>query len=124
MNGRLEVAAALLAQGGTLHGVAAVFALGTWLVGGFWLSVSAAGLFAVGSVLAVRVGLDASLFAALARGLPESELDRGLVALGLVREARPRTTASRLAGGMRLWRMQVACTVLQGALFVGAVVGS
>lgn len=115
---RLVVTASLLAQGRTLHLTTLALALGVWVVTGAAVlpSLVALALLGAGTWLAARVGVDAALFDALANGLSPDDLDVALVATGLVEERGPRSLADRIAGALRLWRLQLTVVVLQGAL--------
>ncbi|MCB9697008.1 MAG: hypothetical protein H6738_09545 [Alphaproteobacteria bacterium] len=116
---RHRAVASLLAQGRPLHHAALALALGSWVLsdGSAVPSVTALGLLGIETWLAVRVGLDADLFDALARGMTPEDLDDALVGAGLLTEERPaRTVASRIGGALRLWRLQLASVTLLGTL--------
>jgi len=104
-----------LSRGLTLIGAAAVFlAPSPWFGAGVVLAGAAQSWFAF------RVGFDAELFAALARGdRTLSAMDSALVSLALVPEARTgRDIALRGAGARRLLLWQGAAVAAQLALCV------
>jgi hypothetical protein len=76
------------------------------------VALAAVTCLAVETVLAVRVGLDARLFAHAAAHPPDdldaSELDQGLFTAGLVadRPVSTRSWSARIAGARRLFRAQ------------------
>lgn len=74
---------------------------------------------------ALRLRLDAGLFADLASGriADLAALDEGLGAIG-VRVATPRPLDDRIAGCRRLWRRHLAIVVMQAAMTLLAVVSS
>lgn len=74
---------------------------------------------------ALRLRLDAGLFADLADGRIASlaALDDGLAAIG-VRAGVPRPLDARIAGCRRLWRWHLAVVVAQTAMTLVAVVSS
>ena len=119
------VVASLLSQGRTLHLATLALAVGVgWVTGGSAApTLVALALLGAGTWLAVRVGIDAALFEALARGLAPDDLDRALIATGLVPDRRPRALADRIAGATRLWRAQLTVLVLEGALLALATAG-
>ncbi len=122
---RLRVMAALLAQGRALHLTAGGLALAGLALGGGApvISVAIGAAWAAETWLAVRVGVDAALFDALAAGLEPEELDRALVGLRLAPERPARPLSARFDGAMRLWRGQVALTAGLGALAAVALLG-
>lgn len=74
---------------------------------------------------ALRLRLDAGLFADLASGriADLAALDDGLAAIG-VRVATSRTLDARIAGCRRLWRRHLVVVVVQAAMTLLAVVSS
>lgn len=123
------IMAALLSQGRALHnvccgglvvtlGLAALLAFAGRLdlVAGTLLACAVLAALA-GTVTAVRVGFDARLFAALARGeFGLRAMDDTLVNLNLmpaIKAGRP--LAPRIAGALRLMRVQAGMLALQGA---------
>lgn len=74
---------------------------------------------------ALRLRLDAGLFADLATGRISdlAALDDGLAAIG-VRAAMPRPLDDRIAGCRRLWRRHLVVVIVQAAMTLLAVVSS
>ncbi len=89
------------------------------------LAIATALLGLVERYFALRLRLDAGLFADLADGRIAnlSALDDGLAAIG-VRHAAPRPLDDRIAGGRRLWRWHLSVVVAQAAMTLLAVVSS
>ncbi|MBL8472580.1 MAG: hypothetical protein KF778_10815 [Rhodocyclaceae bacterium] len=90
-----------------------------------WAAVVVLGL--VQKYFALRVGLDARLFALLSRGFEGegaatvlADFDRGMHAAGLIKApGEPaRSLASRSQGARRLLRLQIACMLVQCLLFL------
>ena len=120
---RIPVLAALLAQGRLLHWTCGVLALASWVLGPpWWLGLLVGLVFVIESWFAARVGLDARLFECVADGLELSQLDAGLLGLGLVGRVEERTLAQRIDGARRLWRTQLLLVIGQGALAVVSLV--
>jgi len=119
-DGRVVVLASMLAQGRTVHVTAAVFTLGGWgLVGAErWpVLIVLAVVFAAETWFAARVGLDAELFTAIARGTSPDTVDEGLLGYRLIRErVTERDLSDRLDGAARLWRRQLGLAALQALL--------
>lgn len=122
--------AALLGAGRTLDAlsrcVTAAVVLGMLLLpSGAVLLVPALLLGLAQAYAAIRVGFDAALFAALARGdaLPDTgAMDGGLLALGLMPAAKAgRPAEARAAGARRLLHLQALLLGLQMLAFLGAV---
>jgi hypothetical protein len=89
------------------------------------LAIATALLGLVERYFALRLRLDAGLFADLADGRIANlaALDDGLAAIGVRRDA-PRPLDDRIAGSRRLWRWHLAVVVGQAALTLLAVVSS
>lgn len=118
------IAAALLEQGRIVHAASLVLALAVVVVAsrhpvggpGVVLAVSGVLFLMAESYLAIRVGFDARLFAALGDGrLDLAALDAGLTKFGMLTPAKAgRTLAPRFEGAMRLFRFQTICAMLLG----------
>ncbi len=100
-------------------------AAGAWRDEDLVLALGIALLGLVERYFALRLRLDAGLFADLAAGRIAnlSALDDGLAAIG-VQHAAPRSLDDRIAGGRRLWRWHLSVVVAQAALTLLAVVSS
>lgn len=112
---------ALACTGVMLLGMAA----GVWRDEDLVLAIATALLGVVERYFALRLRLDAGLFADLADGriADLAALDAGLAAIG-VQHAAPRPLDARIAGGRRLWRRHLAVVVVQAAMALLAVVSS
>jgi hypothetical protein len=89
------------------------------------LAIATVLLGVVERYFALRLRLDAGLFADLASGriADLAALDAGLAAIG-VRDNPARTLDDRIAGGRQLWRRHLAVVVVQTAMTLLAVVSS
>ncbi len=121
----VAITAALLKQGRTLHisAMALIVLIGaTALTQATMFALAATTfafvLFAIETYLAVRVGLDAELFARLAEKIDRGELnlealDQGLTATGLAQKPQSvRGLEERAAGARRLFKRQGAVLLL------------
>ena len=127
--------AALLEQGRPVHAVALVvqavtLGLAALLAGSGKLDLIAAALLGSGSlaglagtVMAMRIGFDARLFAALGRGtFGLGAMDEALVGLALMPALKAgRPLAPRIAGALRLMQLQRWLLALQGTLLAAAL---
>jgi hypothetical protein len=127
MSHALGATAALLRQGSVLHLTTLALMIPTVLGPGGWLALVAIGIVACETWFALRVGLDARLFARLAEEARDGRLDlaafdAGLVESGLLGSPPPnRSVAARVAGALRLLKVQGALVVAQGGLAVVAL---
>lgn len=88
-----------------------------------FLLVAAAIMGLVQLYLAMRVDFDRALFERLARGLQPETMDSILVALHLIPgTTAPRSLTGRIAGSLRLLKLQCAVTVIQYLLIIVAVI--
>ncbi len=104
-------------------------AAGAWHDEDLALALATALLGVVERYFALRLRLDAGLFADLADGriADIAALDAGLAAIGVRAGAPtnpPRPLDARIAGGRRLWRWHLAVVLLQAAMTLLAVVSS
>ena len=104
-------------------------AAGAWRDEDLALALATALLALVERYFALRLRLDAGLFADLADGriADLAALDAGLAAIGVRTGAPtkpPRSLDDRIAGGRRLWRWHLSVVVAQAALTLLAVVSS
>jgi hypothetical protein len=124
------VAADLLAQGARVHGLSVVLtvaslaadaAMALWWPKPLPMTIACAAAVAglVELWFALRVGLDARLFARMANGLSPADLDAALQALGLTGpEKAGRPLPARVKGATRLLGCQAGLLVLQVVLLV------
>ncbi|MBX3711650.1 MAG: hypothetical protein KF800_06795 [Lysobacter sp.] len=96
-----------------------------WRDEALMLAIATVLLGLVERYFALRLRLDAGLFADLASGrlADLAALDAGLAAIG-VRGKPARTLDDRIAGCRRLWRRHLAVVVVQAAMTLLAVVSS
>jgi hypothetical protein len=100
-------------------------AVDAWRDEALTIALGAVLLGLVERYFALRLRLDAGLFADLATGRIASlaALDDGLAAIG-VRSGAPRPLDDRIAGCRRLWRRHLAVVLVQAAMTLLAVVSS
>jgi hypothetical protein len=100
-------------------------AAGAWRDEALMLAIATSLLGVVERYFALRLRLDAGLFADLASGriADLAALDDGLAVIG-VRTGKPRTLDDRIAGCRRLWRRHLVVVVVQTAMTLLAVVSS
>jgi hypothetical protein len=103
-------------------------AAGAWRDEALMLAIATSLLGVVERYFALRLRLDAGLFADLASGriADLAALDAGLAAIGVhgVRGNLARTLDDRIAGCRRLWRRHLVVVVAQTAMTLLAVVSS
>ncbi|MFD0724656.1 hypothetical protein [Lysobacter brunescens] len=104
-------------------------AAGAWRNEDLVFALATALLGMVERYFALRLRLDAGLFADLASGriADLAALDTGLAAIGVRASAPthpPRPLDARIAGGRRLWRWHLAVVLVQAAMTLLAVVSS
>lgn len=100
-------------------------AAGAWRDEALMLAIATVLLGLVERYFALRLRLDAGLFADLASGriADLASLDAGLSAIG-VRTGTPRPLDDRIAGCRRLWRRHLVVVVVQAMMTLLAVVSS
>jgi hypothetical protein len=137
LDGRDRVRCAVVArrmQGNLTFGLLALacttvmllgMAAGAWRDEALMLAIATSLLGVVERYFALRLRLDAGLFADLASGRIAglATLDVGLAAIG-VRGNLARTLDDRIAGCRRLWRRHLVVVVVQTAMTLLAVVSS
>lgn len=103
-------------------------AAGAWRDEALMLAIATSLLGVVERYFALRLRLDAGLFADLASGriADLAALDAGLAAIGVhgVRSNLARTLDDRIAGCRRLWRRHLVVVLVQTAMTLLAVVSS
>ena len=102
---------AVIAQAG--HVLALVAGFG-WFATGRWALTTSLLAWLCHCYIAIRVAIDAALFAELEGR--EDALDQWLVRFGLRRSTTPRSLDDRTRAALRLWKLQLATFVLQAIL--------